>query len=97
MLDGTHRTTALTLAHRQIPIIIYKKDEDILEAKKMISTGQILENATLFYPLIKNCKILNKHFTIRPYFMTIEQKTKKMVTEKIVPQYMIDVYKHKTF
>jgi hypothetical protein len=92
MLDGTHRTTALTLAGCKIAAIIYGKDEDIIEAKKLVAAGKILENATLHYTLVENCKILNKHFNIRPYFMTVEQKTKKMAKENIIPQYMIDAY-----
>jgi predicted solute-binding protein len=86
MLDGTHRTTALTLANKKIPIIIYEKDEDIKEAKQMIKSGEISENATLFYNIIKNCEILNKHFNVRPYFMTVKQKTEKMVKEKVLPK-----------
>ncbi len=93
MLDGTHRTTALTLTGCRIVVIIYSKDEDIIEARKLVSTGKILENATLRYTLIENCKILNKHFNVKPYFMTVEQKTKKMVKESVIPQYMIDAYK----
>lgn len=86
MVDGTHRTTALTLTNRKISVIIYAKDQDIIEAKELVAAGQILENATLHYSLVKNCEILNKHFNTRPYFMTVEQKTKKMVKEKVLPQ-----------
>jgi hypothetical protein len=95
MLDGTHRTTALTLAGCQITVIVYDKDEDIIEAKKLVAKGKIVENATLRYSLIENCKILNKHFNLKPYFMTVEQKTKKMVKERIIPKYMIDTYQKK--
>ncbi len=94
MLDGTHRTTAQTLSGCKITIIIYEKDEDIAEAKDMVDSGQICENATLYYSIIKNCEILNKHFSVRPYFMTVEQKTKKMVEEKVIPQHMIDTFKN---
>lgn len=93
MLDGSHRTTALTLARCKITATIYEKDEDIGEAKKLVATGQILENGTLDHTLKENCEILNKHFSEKPYFMTVEQKTKKMVKENILPQYMIDSYR----
>lgn len=86
MLDGSHRTTALTLAGCKITVIIYGKDEDISEAKKLVAKGKILENETLNHTLIENCKILNKHFNEKPYFMTIKQKTKKMVKERTLPQ-----------
>ncbi len=86
MLDGSHRTTALTLAGCKITIIIYEKDEDIIEAKELVVTKEILENGTLNHDLAGNCKILNKHFNEKTYFMTVEQKIKKMVKEKILPQ-----------
>ena len=62
MLDGSHRTTALTLAGRKITAIIYKEEKDISEARKLIKTGQILESGTLNHSIKENCKILYKHF-----------------------------------
>ena len=88
MIDGTHRTTALTLSDCKITVILYEKDVDIVEAKELVDTGEISENATLYYSLVKNCKILNKHFNVRPYFMTVEQKTQRMVKEKVLPKGM---------
>ncbi len=93
MLDGTHRTTALTLACCKIAAIVYDKNKDIIEAKKLVSKGKILENATLRYTMVENCKILNKHFSTRPYFMTVEQKTEKMVKENVLPRNMINSFK----
>jgi len=84
MLDGSHRTTALTLAGCKINAIIYEKDKDIINAKKLIVKGKIIENGTLNHNLEENCEILHKHFKEKPYFMTVEQKTKKMIKEKII-------------
>ncbi len=86
MLDGSHRTTALTLAGCKISVIVYETDLDIEEAKKLVETGQILQNDTLAHTLEENCEILNKHFREKPYFMTVEQKTEKMKREKKIPQ-----------
>ncbi len=47
MLDGSHRTTALTLACRSIAVVMYETDMDIREARGLVATGQILENGTL--------------------------------------------------
>jgi hypothetical protein len=58
-----------------------------------VATGQILESGTLDHTLEENCKILNKHFNEKPYFMTVEQKTKKMVEERILPQNMAESYR----
>ena len=86
MLDGSHRTTALTLAGCNIIITIYENDKDIKKAKKLVSTGQILENGTLDYNLKENYEILNKHFSEKPYFMTVRQKTEKMIKENVLPK-----------
>jgi hypothetical protein len=67
-------------------VVIYEKDEDIFEAKKMVGKGQICESETLNHTLKENCKILNIHFSEKPYFMTVEEKTTKMSKEKKVPQ-----------
>jgi len=93
MLDGSHRTTALTLAGCRIQAIVYEKTEDITEARKLVPTGQILESGTLDHTLEENCKILNKHFNEKPYFMTVEQKTKKMVEERVLPPNMAESYR----
>ena len=82
MLDGSHRTTALSFAGCNITAIIYKTDSDIEEAKKLVATGQILQNGTLEHSLKENCEILNKHFKEKPHFMTVEQKSEKMKREK---------------
>lgn len=86
MLDGSHRTSALSLAERRIPVIVYEIDEDITEARKLVETGKILQNDTLEYSLEENCKILDRHFRRKPYFMTVEQKTGKMLEERILPE-----------
>ena len=85
MLDGSHRTTALTLAGCKISAIVYETDSDIKEAKKLVATGQILQNDTLDHSLEENCKILNRHFREKPYFMTVKQKSEKMRREKKIP------------
>jgi len=86
MLDGTHRMTALTLTGRRIRAIIYEDDEDIVEARKHVATGEVLRSGTLNHSLEENCEILNRHFGEKPYFMTVGQKTKKMVIEDVLPK-----------
>ena len=93
MVDGSHRTTALSLAGCKITAIIYETDSDIKEAKKLVATGQILQNGTLEHSLKENCEILNMHFKEKPYFMTVEQKTEKMKREKKISQEITDSYR----
>ncbi len=90
MLDGSHRTTASTLAGCQINVVIYEKDEDISRARKLVTEGQVLKNKTLDHTLEENCAILNKHFKEKPYFMTVAHKTKKMVEDRILPQDIVE-------
>jgi hypothetical protein len=84
MLDGSHRTTAFTLASCKITAIIYERNKDIQEAKKLVATGQILESGTLDHTFEENCKILNEHFNEKPYFITVKQKTEKMIKENLI-------------
>ncbi len=93
MLDGSHRTTAYTLTRKKIKVIIYDNDQDITEARTLVDSEKMSDNVTVLYDLKKNCEILNKHFNIRPYFMTVEQKTIKLINQKDIPQYMIDNFK----
>ena len=85
MLDGSHRTTALTLAGRSIAVAIYEADLDIREARDLVATGRILENGTLDLTLAENCEVLNRYFAGKPYFMTVLQKAEKMVQEGHIP------------
>jgi hypothetical protein len=85
MLDGSHRTTALDLLDRKIEVIAIDKDEDLQEAKKHISSGQIQKDSIWDYSFIENLELLNKHFQGKSYFMTVEQKTKKMIKEGVLP------------
>ena len=93
MLDGSHRTTALTLTGCTIPVIVYEKTKDIRGARKLVATRQVLKNGTLDHTLEENCKILNRYFKGKFYFMTVEQKTKSMVKECKISQDMIRFYK----
>ncbi|MBT6995551.1 hypothetical protein HN865_04915 [Candidatus Woesearchaeota archaeon] len=85
MLDGSHRTTALTLVDSEIGVMIYETDEDIDQARKLVATGQICKNGTLNHTLEENCVMLSKHFGRKPGFMTVTQKTKKMAEENVLP------------
>ncbi|MFH1314988.1 MAG: hypothetical protein ABIH67_01180 [Candidatus Uhrbacteria bacterium] len=91
MLDGTHRTTALNLSGCKIEVINLEKDEDLHEAKQFISTGQVQKDSIWDFSLIENFELLNKHFQEKPYFMTVEQKTKKMIEEEILPDSLRDI------
>jgi hypothetical protein len=92
MLDGSHRTTALTLTRHRIKVVIYDRDEDIAEARKLVGTGKILKSEILDHTVDENCEILNMHFQQKPYFMTVRQKTEKMIRENVLPKDMTVYY-----
>src|SRR3990167_8761470 len=41
LLDGSHKTTAATLAGLKISVMIFKNNNDIREAKRMVKTGDL--------------------------------------------------------
>ena len=86
VLDGSHRTTALTLAGRSIAAAIYETDTDIGEARGLVAAGQILENGTLDLTVAENCEVLNRYFSEKPYFMTVQQKADKLIEDNHIPQ-----------
>jgi hypothetical protein len=98
MVDGSHRTTALTLTGREIDVIVYATDADIAEARSLVATGQVLDNATLAHSLAENCAILRRHFQESACFMTVQQKTEKLIRDNYIAQYGLpDQGIHNTF
>jgi len=87
MLDGSHRTTALTLTGRKINVIVYAADGDIAQARGLVATGQVLDNGTLAHSLAENCVILREHFQERAYFMTVQHKTEKLIRDGCIAHY----------
>lgn len=94
LLDGSHKTTAATLAHYPIKVMVFNSEKDIAKAKKMVETGEFI-SLTVDDTIRKNLKTLGKHFAKEMFFQTIEDKTMRMIKEKIIPQYMVDYYKMK--
>jgi hypothetical protein len=92
LLDGTHRTTAATLTKSPIGIIIFKEDKDILEAKKLTISRKILPSKVLDTNIKGNCKILKDHFTKKPHFQTVKEKTERMIRERVIDQYLIEYH-----
>ena len=92
MIDGSHKTTALTLTHNPINSMIIKNLKDIKEARKLEKQGKIL--SVIIKPSIK-AELKNKaeHYFEAEFFQTVQSKTDRMVQAKVIPKYMIDFYK----
>ncbi|MEN9626610.1 MAG: hypothetical protein RL557_938 [archaeon] len=94
LLDGSHKTTAATITGNKIKAMIFESDKDVEEAKKLAEIGELF-NFTLPSTLKENINILKDHFKKKNEFQTVEEKTKKMIEEKKIPDYMIKYYRKK--
>ncbi|MBU1167524.1 hypothetical protein KKC60_03920 [Patescibacteria group bacterium] len=94
LMDGSHKTTALTLTHNLIPAIVIKTNQDVKKFHKMEETGEIFSFAGPF-TMKEIFKDKAEHFFEADFFQTVESKTKRMVEAKVIPQFMINHYKSK--
>lgn len=88
MLDGSHKTTALTLNHKKIHTMVLEKDDDMEEVRELIKTGEIFGIYKL-ETIKEELKDKAEHFKTAKIFESVEDKTKRMVKEKAIPEYMI--------
>ncbi len=91
MCDGSHKTTALTLTHNKIHTVILKTDADVVELMDLAKTGEIF-NFITDGTIKGELQDLAKHFKDAKFFETVLDKTKRMVKEKVIPDYMIKFY-----
>ncbi|MEK6964454.1 MAG: hypothetical protein AABX70_08600 [Nanoarchaeota archaeon] len=92
LIDGSHKTTAATLSHKPIRVMIFRTNHDIKKAKKLVEQGEIISLTTGGRSIKDILKALKKHFLKTMTFQTVEEKTEKMVGKKDIPQYMIRNY-----
>lgn len=93
MIDGSHKTTALTLTGNDINCMIIEKDEDIFEIRQLIEAGEVFSLSS--EDTIKD--ILNEmenHFKTAKFLETVESKTLRMINKKVIPKFMIDYYQN---
>jgi len=94
LCDGSHKTTALTLTNNLIRAVILSSDEDIKEVKELVKTGDVFSMTT--GNTIKNeLKQKAIHLKGAKFFETVQDKTDRMVREKVIPDFMIRYYKRK--
>ena len=91
LLDGTHKTTAAALTRNRMPVMIFQSDKDIKEAKMLVEKGELF-SLTTGNTIKESVEELKEHFFKTMIFQTVAEKTEKMVKNKILPKYMIDVY-----
>ena len=96
LLDGSHKTTAAALCKKKISAMIFTSDKDIREARKMVELGELFSLSAAKTNKFKDAiDIVRNHFFNNPHFETVQEKTYRMVKDKVVPEYMIHIYKDK--
>ncbi|MAH42704.1 hypothetical protein CL614_03190 [archaeon] len=93
LLDGSHKTTAAALSHNTIPAVVIEHDKDFKEAKKLIKTGEYFGWYSVEKSIKEAINVLAKHHVGTKKFLTVEDKTKLLIKNKDVPNYMISFFK----
>jgi ParB-like chromosome segregation protein Spo0J len=91
LLDGSHKTTAATLSGNKIKVMVFDDEETIQEARRLTEKG-VFFNFYLDDTIEGNIETLIRHFQQNSLFQTVQQKTERMVNEKVIPSYMVDYY-----
>ncbi len=93
LIDGSHKTTAAALTHKLIPAVIIEQDKDFKKAKELIKTGEFFGWYSVENSIREVLKVLTEHHFSTKEFLTVEEKTKKMIKNNDVPGYMINFFK----
>jgi len=91
LLNGSHRTTAANLTRKFIRGMVLVAVEDIQIAREIKSNGKPYQHR-LQDTIEENIRDLISHFRGTNIFQTVQQKTDKMVKQRVIPKYMIDYY-----
>jgi hypothetical protein len=84
MVDGSHRTTALTLANKPIKVIVFRSDDNIRSARAMLASGRTRPNTSLDLSFEQNVDELIEHFEHERRFMTVREKSERLVHDGFV-------------
>lgn len=92
LLDGSHKTTAATLSRKMIPVVVIEKDKDLEEAKRLIEKGEFFGWYSVENSIKNAIGVLAKHHIGAEEFMTVEDKTKLLIDNKYVPDYIVSFF-----
>jgi hypothetical protein len=95
LLNGSHRTTAATLTRNIIRGMVLVTCKDILEAERITFKDKPYEHR-LLDTIEANIRDMAAHFIGTERFESVQQKTDRMVDEKVIPTSMIDHYEKVT-
>jgi len=93
LLNGSHRTTSANLTRHSITGMLLRTEEDIKQASEIKFKGEKYQHG-LHETVIGNIEDLVNHFRGTDMFQTIQQKTDRMVDERVISQHMIEHYRN---
>lgn len=91
LLDGSHKTTAACLTGNSLKVIIVENADDIEYIHSLLATGDMF-NTHLPKTIQGNIDDLIEHFKDNTRLETVEEKTNRMIHERVIPEYMIQEY-----
>ncbi len=92
LLNGSHRSTSANLTRHMIKGMLLGTEDDIRLANQIRFRGEIYEHR-LHDTIIGNIRELVDHFSGTDKFQTVQQKTDRMVNERVIPDHMIRHYR----
>jgi len=94
LVDGSHKTTALTLTHNKIHSMILETNDDVKEVRELEKVGEVFNMNT---PDTIGDILLDMaaHFSKGKKFESVLEKTKRMICKKVIPDFMIKCYLRK--
>lgn len=95
LIDGSHKTTAACLANKKIPVVILEKNSDFRKAIKLTCNGEFFGWHSPESSIKKSLGVLAQHHMKANKLLTVGDKTKLMIKNRDVPNYMIDYFKKK--
>lgn len=91
LMNGSHRTTCANLTKKPIQGMILESNDDIVVARQLKSNGQQYEHG-LLDTIDENILEMVAHFKGTDKFETVEHKTQRMISERVIPYEMIECY-----
>lgn len=91
LMDGSHKTTALTLTGNKINVFVLETDKDMQKAREMQDKGELISFS--FYKTRKLREAITEmeeHHTKSDVFETVKEKTERMIKERVLPEYMME-------
>ncbi|MCK4670237.1 MAG: hypothetical protein KAT43_03460 [Nanoarchaeota archaeon] len=95
LIDGGHKTSAAAFARKLIPAMVMENDKDFAKVRKLKAKGEFFGYHSPSKTIKESIRQCARHHLGTTKFLTVEDKVKKMIQQKDVPEYMIKCYRKK--